>query len=353
MPTRPARARQITLGLLWVIDGALQFQPYMFGKSFVTTVLLPSAAGQPGFIGSPISWIAHLIEPHLALFNAFAATIEILIGIGLLYRPTVGPALAVSFAWAMGIWFVGEGLGMLLTGTACPLTGAPGAALLYLLAGLLCWPVNGETHPTPNSPKLGLLGERAARLAYGAIWLGCAVLWLLPADNSTSAVHDAIAGAPSGAGWLSGALDAASNATAGHGTTIAIALAIASGMIGVAVMHRWHSRAFLVLAIALSVLYWVLGQGLGGIFTGQATDVGSGPLMILIASILIPKPGRTPAQLRLRSPLMQSPTPRSGDKARGGAATAAGSDDDQRSRQNAVPTGREARHERDARCLPA
>lgn len=91
-----ARRCQIALGLLWLIDGALQFQPYMFGKSFVTGVLLPSAAGQPNFIGTPITWLAHLVEPHVVLFNAFAAGLEVLIGVGLLYRRTVRPALAVS-----------------------------------------------------------------------------------------------------------------------------------------------------------------------------------------------------------------------------------------------------------------
>ena len=48
MSERIARRSQIGLGLLWLIDGILQFQPYMFGKAFVTGVLLPSAAGQPG-----------------------------------------------------------------------------------------------------------------------------------------------------------------------------------------------------------------------------------------------------------------------------------------------------------------
>jgi hypothetical protein len=64
---RISRLAQVMLGLLWVIDGVLQFQPYMFGKTFITGVLLPNAAGQPGIIGAPITWIAHLIEPHVAL----------------------------------------------------------------------------------------------------------------------------------------------------------------------------------------------------------------------------------------------------------------------------------------------
>ncbi len=100
MSERIVRRGQISLGLLWLIDGILQFQPYMFGRSFVTGVLLASAARQPSFIAAPITWIAHLVEPRVVLFNAFSASLEVLIGIGLLLRRTVRPALLVSFAWA-------------------------------------------------------------------------------------------------------------------------------------------------------------------------------------------------------------------------------------------------------------
>jgi hypothetical protein len=135
-----ARLGQVILGLIWLIDGILQFQPYMFGKKFITGVILPNADGQPGIVATPITWVAHLIEPHVALFNGFAATLQILIGLGLIYRRTVKPALLISFAWALGVWFTGEGLGGFFNGTASPLTGAPGAALLYVIAGLMVWP---------------------------------------------------------------------------------------------------------------------------------------------------------------------------------------------------------------------
>jgi hypothetical protein len=109
---------------------------------------------------------------------------------------------------------------------------------------------------------------------------------LFPANDGAGAVHDAIAATPSGAGWLSGVLSFAAKATAGHGTTIAIAMAIFSTAIGVSALRNWHPRVFLALAIALSLVFWVVGQGLGGVFTGQATDVSTAPLMILIASLL-------------------------------------------------------------------
>jgi hypothetical protein len=178
---------------------------------------------------------------------------------------------------------------MILTGNASPLTGAPGAALLYVLVGLMCWPRAGTrgAQTRERVAELGLIGERGARLAWAGLWLGSATLWLFPADDSASAVHDAIAAVPSGAGWLSGILSFAANATDGHGTTIAIAIAILSATIGVAVLRDWHANVFLVIAIAISAMYWIVGQGLGGVFTGQATDVSTAPLMILIASILL------------------------------------------------------------------
>ena len=125
---RIARAGQVGLGLLWLIDGALQFQPSMFGQAFINGVILPGTTGQPAPIAAVMSWLADRIAPHIVLFNTGAATLEVLIGLGLLYRPTVKLSLLVSSAWAGAIWFAGEGLGMLFTGEASPLTGAPGAA---------------------------------------------------------------------------------------------------------------------------------------------------------------------------------------------------------------------------------
>ena len=119
------------------------------------------------------------------------------------------------------------------------------------------------------------------------LWLGAAALWLLPANDAAGSTHDAIATAPSGVRWLSGILSSAAHGTAGRGTTIALGLAVVSACIGVGVLCGWHARFFLGLAIGVSAVYWVIGQGLGGIFTGQATDPGSGPVMIVIGSMLL------------------------------------------------------------------
>jgi hypothetical protein len=293
------RALQVALGSLWLLDAALQAQPVMFGRSFVTQAIEPNAAGQPGAIGHPILWMGHLIAPQVALFNALAVAIQLLIGLGLMHPRTVKPALLASFAWAAGIWWFGEGLGMLFTGDASPLGGAPGAVLLYALVGAVVWPdgraaggvglgraADGLARGAAGGLGRtggGLLGARGVRVAWAALWLLAAGLWLAPANRAPSSVHDALTAAPGGVAWLAGVEHSAASAAAGGGLAIAIVLAVASAAIGISALLGWQTRPFLVLACLLSLAYWVLGQGLGGVFTGSATDPNAGPLFVLLA----------------------------------------------------------------------
>jgi hypothetical protein len=280
-----ARKLQIALGLIWLIDGALQLQPFMFSRSFVTQIIAPNETGQPGLVGAPIRLVAHLIEPRIALFNLFAVTIQLLIGIGLIYRPTVKAALLTSFAWALGVWWFGEGMGGLFTGNASPLTGAPGAALLYVLAGLIAWPRDTQNGTTVAG---GILGERGARSAWALLWLGFAALWLLPANRGAATVHDAIANAPGGAGWLTSIQSAAATATAGHGLAIALVAACLSVAVGLSVLVARGAKPALALATAIALVYFVVGEGLGGVLTGSGTDPNTGPLLILLAISIYP-----------------------------------------------------------------
>lgn len=272
--TRVRRVGQVALGAIWLIDGALQFQPVMFGRSFVTDVILPNAFGQPTVLAAPVNWIGHLIEPHAVLFNALAATLQVLIGLGLMSKRTVKSSLAVSFVWAMAIWVVGEGAGGLLTGTASPLTGAPGAALLYIVVGLMVWPRDGDS-------------MRGERLAWAVLWLASAGLWLLPANQAPGSVHDAIASTPSGADWLATTLRAVAHMAAGQGTSIALTAAGLSTLIAVSALAGAAQRSFVALGVVVSMVFWVVGQGFGGVLSGTATDVSTGPLVILMGCILL------------------------------------------------------------------
>ena len=48
--------------------------------------------------------------------------------------------MIASIVWAFIVWFGGEGMSMLFTGTASILSGAPGAVLLYPLLGFTVYP---------------------------------------------------------------------------------------------------------------------------------------------------------------------------------------------------------------------
>ncbi len=299
----PARIGQIVLGLIWIADGLLKLQPYFFAH-FVSGVIGPSATGQPGVIGHPITWIGGLIRPHQGLFVVLAVLGEISIGVGLLVRRTVRPALLLSFLWALNVWLTGEGLGFVFTGmTPTPLTGILGTAPLYIIAGLLVWP--REARARDADPNLGLLGERGARLVWAALWLAAAVLWLFPANAGRDATSSAFARAPSGAGWLSSLHSSAASLVHGSGMTVAVLFAVASAEIGLCVLWGRGIRIALCASMATSLVFWFLAEGLGGLFTGQATDIGTGPLMILISVLLLPLARVAPESSRAR---VQAPT---------------------------------------------
>jgi hypothetical protein len=270
------RTAQTVLGLIWLLDGGLQFQSFMYGNGFIQS-LTSGAAGQPGWLHDSVLWGAHTAQHDLAFWNTLFALTQVAIGLGLLHRRTVGSALVLSFFWSLVVWWFGEAFGMLFMKMAQPLTGAPGGVILYAVVGLIVW---------PNDRAGGLLGIRGARLAWGALWLLMAWLWLEAPSSSANATSAAIKAAPSGMSWLSTVQQWAASATKGDGLPIALVLAAASLAIAAAMVADWHPKPFLALSVGLSLAYWALGQGLGGIFQGGATDPNAGPLFVLLAYVL-------------------------------------------------------------------
>jgi hypothetical protein len=120
-----------------------------------------------------------------------------------------------------------------------------------------------------------------------------AYLWLLAPNSSPNATHDALTSVPSGISWLTSVQNSLARASAGHGLVIALALGALSLVIAVAVAADWRPRTWLWVSIVLSLVYWVLGQSLGALFAGGATDPNAGPLFVLLACAMFPLLGRT------------------------------------------------------------
>jgi len=272
------RALQTALGLLWLLDGALQFQSFMYSHGFIA-MLTEMTAGQPSWLASSIGWAAKVANGDLTVFNTLFALTQVTIGLGLLWRRTVRPALALSLAWALLVWWFGEGFGMMFMLMAEPLTGAPGAVAVYAIIALIAW---------PNGRPGGLLGLGGARIAWCALWIVMAWLWLEPPSAAPDATASVMREAPSGMSWLSTIQLWAAKGAQGNGVAIAIALAFVSAAIGIAVAVGWHAKQFLILAIVLNLLFWVFAQGFGGIFEGGATDPNAGIAFAVLAGAMWP-----------------------------------------------------------------
>jgi hypothetical protein len=310
-----ARGIQITLGLIWLLDGLLQFQSFMYTHSFITEVIEPTSEGQPGFIGGPIKTFAHFYGHDLTLWNTLSAEIQCAIGLGLiLSRKTVKPALVVSFGWALVIWWFGEGFGGLTSHTLpSPLMGAPGAVIIYAIIGLLVWPTEKESASSPADT--GPLGDRGGLYAWSVLWVMSAALWLVNVNRASGATHAMIKEmAEASPHWLAKIQNSIASHTQGHGTTIAIVLAVISVAVAVGVWTplRWPA---LGVGIVVSLAYWVFGQSLGGPFwIGNATDLNSGPLFVLLAVALFPvaqrpSAGRRPQELAPAEPTVAAGAP--------------------------------------------
>jgi hypothetical protein len=311
----PRRRLQLVLAGLWLLDAVLQYQSFMFTRGFPEE-LGAAAPGNPVFVAGPVRWSAGLVAGHLTLANAAFATLQLLIGLGIAWRPTARLMLAVSAGWALAIWWLGEGLGLLLTGTASPVNGAPGAALLYAVAAVLLWPVAddrggspaGAGRPAVGSPATGrpaagypagdAIGDRPARAVWLLLWGGLAVLAVPPAARAPGAVSAMLTEMAGGQpAWLAGTDRHIAGALSQHGLAAAVVLAVLLALAAAlgCLPGRTAARSAVSVGVALAAVIWV-GEGLGGMFNGMATDPSTGPLLALIAlaywpSRPAPRPG--------------------------------------------------------------
>jgi hypothetical protein len=269
------RGLQIALGLIWLLDGGLQFQPFMLRTSFARDVIAPLGAGQPHFVSGPVHWAAHLIAAHPVAWDVPFATVQVLLGVGLLVPRTATLALAASLPWAVAVWFFGEGLSGLASGHTSLLTGAPGAVVLYGLLALAVWPRRDPRHEAP---------ARWLPLAWAVLWVGGAIFQALPGQNTGPAVAGTIVGGP---GWL-GRLDASiARWTTHHGTFVVVALVVVEALVGLAALHRRSRGLAVVAGFVLALAIWVVAQDIGQLYTGQATDPNSGLIIAVFAIALL------------------------------------------------------------------
>ena len=106
VPRDVRRALQLTLGRHFqLLDGLLQLQPFMFtaGARGFSGMLAHTAAGNPGTVARTITWNAAVVGHHAELTNAAFALFQILLGLGIAWRPMVRYALGASAVGPRGV----------------------------------------------------------------------------------------------------------------------------------------------------------------------------------------------------------------------------------------------------------
>jgi hypothetical protein len=302
-PLITTRGIQIALGVIWLLVGLLQFQSFMYTHGIITEVFGPAAEKQWSIVGGPMKTIDSFYGHDLTLWNTLAAEVQCAIGLGLiLSKRTVKAALVLSFLWAPAVWWFGEGFGGLTSNTLpSPLMGAPGAVILYAIIGLLVYPTSKREGRSPAD--MGPLGDKGGLYAWSGLWLLSGGLWLVNVNRASGATHEMIKGmAEASPHWLAKFQNSIGDHTQGHGSTIAVVLAIVSLLVALGVWTRLLRWPALTVGIVVSLAYWVFGQSLGGPFwVGNATDVNAGPLFVLLAVALFPVAQLATSSQRVRS----------------------------------------------------
>jgi hypothetical protein len=278
-PHLTRRGLQIALGVFWLLDGGLQAQSFMFTRGFATQLIAPTGQGQPGVVSGPVHFASTLIAAHPFAWNLLFAAAQVLLGVGLLLGRTARIALIASIVWALGVWYLGEGLSGLASGHASILNGAPGSALLYAVIGAAAW---------PNGTRRDEAPARWLVRAWAALWVGAAIYQLLPGQNTGSDVSGVLTGAAGGApNWLAQVDTSIATWAGQHGALVVAALTGVEVLVGVAALARKTRTWALAVGILLSLAIWVLGQDLGQLYSGQSTDPNSAPLIVLMGVALL------------------------------------------------------------------
>jgi hypothetical protein len=283
------RTFQLVLATVWLLDAVLQLQPFMFtrGADGFSGMLRGTAAGNPAWIAHTITWTASVVDHQPILTNALFVGIQFLIAFGLVYPRTLKPALVLSIAWSLGVWWFGEGLGSVFSGGASTFGGGPGSVLLYAVAAVLLWPSGRPDAPFVAARTVGI---GAAKAIWAVLWLLMALLCVVGSGRSPQSLHDRVADIAGGEpGWLAHIDVATESLFLHHGTTMAILLAVVCVVVAAGVfLPPGATQWTVVLAVVVFALIWVSVQDFGGILAGGATDPNGAPLVVLIALLYWP-----------------------------------------------------------------
>jgi hypothetical protein len=285
----PARRLiRIGFGLLWLFDGVLQAQPKM-AAGLPSQVIGPVAASSPHWVQHLVNWAGATWSGHPVPAATAAVWIQVGIGTWMLVAAR-GPwsrlAGLAGLGWGLAVWVFGESFGGIFVPGLSWLTGAPGAALGYAVAGALI-ALPGRAWHTARLGRLILAG-------LGLFLAGMAVLQAWPGRGFWQGAFHGQPGTLTGAvqsmatipqphflaAWVAGF----GSFNAAHGLAVNLAVVAVLALTGAAFLTG-RPRLIWPALIAVTVLCladWVLVEDLG-VFGGLGTDPNSMPPVALLA----------------------------------------------------------------------
>jgi cytochrome oxidase Cu insertion factor (SCO1/SenC/PrrC family) len=124
-------------GLIWLIDGILQFQISM-PLGLANNVVSPLTANTPSWLHSLMAHGIYIWNSHPINLAVGTAWLQVGIGLVLLVSNGITGRIAglVSAFWASFVWLIGNGAGGIFVRGASFLFGWPGATFFYAMAGV-------------------------------------------------------------------------------------------------------------------------------------------------------------------------------------------------------------------------
>jgi hypothetical protein len=291
LAAEPAGRRiiRVGFGILWVFDAILQGQPGMPG-GLASQVIAPTTDGSPGWVRHLVQWGSAGWSHHPVQDAAAAVWIQLGIGVWLLAAARGRASRAAGLAcagWGLVVWIFGESLGGVLAPGLSVLTGGPGAAALYAVAGvLIALPERAWANTGLGRGWLRLLGAGLAGAALLQAWPGRGY-WQGTAGGKPGPLTDMARSMASASQppFLARLVTGFGDLAAAHGfavnlvAVVLLAAGAAALLSGLPVARGPAVAALTVFCIA----DWVLVQDLG-FFGGLGTDPNSMvPLVLLLA----------------------------------------------------------------------
>jgi cytochrome oxidase Cu insertion factor (SCO1/SenC/PrrC family) len=271
---------RVGFGLLWVFDGILQAQPKM-AIGLPSQVIEPIAASSPPWVQHLVNWAGTSWSYHPLQAGASAVWIQVGIGIWLL-AASGGPlsrlAGLASAGWGLVVWVFGESFGGIFAPGLTWLFGAPGAVLLYCVAGALIALPERAWH----TPLIG----RAVLAGTGLFLAGMAVLQAWPGRGFWQGISRGQPGTLAGMtgpmaqtpqpGSLSAWIRAFTAFDEAHGFAVNLFAVVVLTLIGAAFLtgRRRLVRPAVIAFTVLCLADWVLIEDFG-FFGGLGTDPNS------------------------------------------------------------------------------